>query len=116
MKQQPIKYISFTAALLKKSFKWPGYQKKCHFHCIIACEILQVQNVITLMLFFISYQQIMLSPYCDTSIRVSIIPSWVSIPGENEVAQTFFFRLQQLVTSRLLGRADFWATYGMFNL
>lgn len=107
MKQQPIKYISFTAALLKKSFKWPGYQKKCHFHCIIACEILQVQNVITLMLFFISYQQIMLSPYCDTSIRVSIIPSWVSIPGENEVAQTFFFQAPAISHLETAGKGWF---------
>lgn len=48
-------------------------KKKAIFYRIIACEIFQVQNVITLILFLISYQQIMLSPHCDTSIRVSII-------------------------------------------
>lgn len=85
------------------------------FYCIIACEILQVQNVITLMLFLISYQQIMLSPHCDTSIRVSIILLWVSIPGENEVAQMVQM-LQQLATSNCRKRADFPASYGMFNL
>lgn len=47
------------------------------FNCIIAYEILQVQNVITLMLFLISYQQITQSPHCDTSIRVRIILLWV---------------------------------------
>lgn len=57
------------------------------------------------MLFLISYQQIMLSSHCDTSIRVSIILLWVSIPGENEVAQMVWM-LQQLATSRLPGRAD----------
>lgn len=62
-------------------------KKKSHFQLyIIACETLQVQNVITLMLFLISYQQITLSPYCDTYIRVRIILLWVSIPGENEAA------------------------------
>lgn len=57
------------------------------------------------MLFLISYQQITLSPHCDTSIRVSIILLWVSIPGENEVAQTVWM-LQQLATPRLPRRAD----------
>jgi len=48
-------------------------KKKVIFSYITACETLQVQNVITLMLFLISYQQITLSPYCDTYIRVRII-------------------------------------------
>lgn len=48
-------------------------KKRVIFSYIIACETLQVQNVITLMLFLISYQQITLSPYCDTYIRVRII-------------------------------------------
>ena len=93
----------------------PKKKKGAIFNCIITCEILQVKNVITLMLFLISYRQITLSPRCDTSIRVSIILLWVPIPGENEVAQTVSM-LQQLATSRLPGRADFWDTYGMFNL
>lgn len=93
----------------------PKKKKGAIFNCIITCEILQVKNVITLMLFLISYQQITPSPRCDTSIRVSIILLWASIPGENEVAQTVSM-LQQLATSRLPGRADFWDTYGMFNL
>ena len=113
--------MSFTVAPLKqKVLNDQGTKKKkkkkgAIFNCIITCEILQVKNVITLMLFLISYQQITLSPHCDTCIRVSIIPLWVSIPGENGVAQTVSM-LQQLATSRLPGRADFWDTYGMFNL
>lgn len=55
--------------------EWPGYdnQKRVIFSCISACETPEVQNVIILMLFLISYQQITLSSYCDTYIRVRII-------------------------------------------
>lgn len=74
-------------------------QKSANFNSIIACEILQVQNVITLMLFLISYQQIALNPHCDTYIRVRIILLWVSIPGENEATQMTGM-LQQLATTR----------------
>lgn len=89
-------------------------QKSAIFYCIIACEILQMQNAITLMLFLISYQQIMLSPHCDTSIRVSIILLCVSILRENEVTQIVSM-LQQLATSKLPGRADFRVTYSLME-
>lgn len=61
-------------------------KKEVIFSYIISCETLQVQNVVTLMLFLISYQQITRSPYRDTYIRVRIILLWVSIPGVNEAA------------------------------
>lgn len=75
-------------------------KKRVIFSCIIACETPEVQNVIILMLFLISYQQITLSSYCDTYIRVRIILLWVSIPGENEAAQMAVI-LEQLAAPRL---------------
>jgi len=68
------------------SGEWPSYNnpKAVIYSCTIACETPQVQNVIILMLFLISYQQITLSSYCDTYIRVRIILLWVSILGENK--------------------------------
>lgn len=55
-------------------------------------------NVITLMLFLILYQQITLSPHCDTSLRVSIIPVRMYVPGENGISV-----LRQLATGACQG-------------
>lgn len=68
------------------SGEWPAYHnpKAVIYSRTIACETPQVQNVIILMLFLISYQQITPSSYCDTYIRVRIILLRVSILGENE--------------------------------
>lgn len=75
-------------------------KKKSNFQLYYRLWKLQVQNVITLMLFLISYQQITPSLYCDTYIRVRIILLWVSIPGENETAQMAVI-LEQLAAPRL---------------